>query len=51
MVDMLVNKLYLYKNKLTVFCNVKDSQFDIPLDESSSKGRLVGVTGLEPAAP
>ena len=50
LVDMLVNKLVLYKNKLTVFCNIKDSQFDIPLDESSSNGRLVEAAGVEPAS-
>ena len=51
LIDMLVNKIYLYDNKMTVLCNAQDSRFDINLDEKSSpKERLVEMAGVEPAS-
>ena len=42
LVDMLVNKIYLYDDKMTVLCNTQDGHFDIDLKEVSSlKGQLV----------
>ena len=51
LIDMLVNKIYLYDNKITVLCNAQDSHFDATLSEkSSTKGRLVEMAGIEPAS-
>lgn len=45
LVDMLVNKIYLYDDKMTVLCNTQDGHFDIDLKELSSlKGQLVGLS-------
>lgn len=42
LVDMLVNKIYLYDDKMTVLCNTQDGHFDVDLKEVSSlKGQLV----------
>ena len=49
LVDMLVNKIYLYDDKMTVLCNTQDGHFDIDLKELSSlKGQLVEPRGVEP---
>lgn len=41
LVDMLVNKIYLYDDKMTVLCNTQDGHFDVDLKEVSSlKGQL-----------
>ena len=49
LVDMLVNKIYLYDDKMTVLCNTQDGHFDVDLKEVSSlKGQLVEVGGVEP---
>ena len=51
LVDMLVNKIYLYDDKMTVLCNTQDGHFAIDLKEISSlKGHLVEVAGVEPAS-
>lgn len=43
---MLVNKIYLYDDKMTVLCNTQDGHLDIDLKEMSSlKGQLVGLGG------
>lgn len=36
LIDMLINKIYLYDKKITVLCNTQDSHFDVDLDETSS---------------
>ena len=42
LVEMLVNKIYLYDDKMTVLCNTQDGHFDVDLkDVSSLKGQLV----------
>jgi site-specific DNA recombinase len=49
LIDMLVNKIYLYDGKMTVLCNTQNGHFDVDLDEtSSSNGRLVEARGIEP---
>ena len=49
LVDMLVNKIYLYDDKMTVLCNTQDGHFDVDLKEVSSlKGQLVEAGGVEP---
>lgn len=49
LVDMLVNKIYLYNDKMTILCNTQDGHFDIALKEDSSlKGHLVEPRGVEP---
>lgn len=49
LVDMLVNKIYLYDDKMTVLCNTQDGHFHVDLNESSSlKGHLVEAGGVEP---
>ena len=49
LVDMLVNKIYLYDDKMTVLCNTQDGHFDVDLkDVSSLKGQLVEAGGVEP---
>ena len=41
LVEMLVNKIYLYDDKMTVLCNTQDGHFDVDLKEVSSlKGQL-----------
>ena len=41
---MLVNKIYLYDDKMTVLCNTQDGHFDVDLKEVSSlKGQLCFV--------
>ncbi len=46
---MLVNKIYLYDDKMTVLCNTQDGHFDVDLKEVSSlKGQLVEPRGVEP---
>ena len=48
LVDMLVNKIYLYDDKMTVLCNTQDGHFDIDLKELSSlKGQLVEAGRVE----
>jgi len=48
LVDMLVNKIYLYDDKMTILCNAQDSHFDVDLDEiSSPNGRLVEAGRVE----
>ena len=50
LVDMLVNKIYLYDDKMTVLCNTQDGHFDVDLKEVSSlKGQLVDLKGFEPS--
>ena len=47
LVDMLVNKIYLYDDKMTVLCNTQDGHFDVDLKEVSSlKGQLVEAGGV-----
>ena len=42
LIDMLVNKIYLYDDKMTILCNTQDGHFDVDLKEISSlKGHLV----------
>lgn len=49
LVEMLVNKIYLYDDKMTVLCNTQDGHFDVDLkDVSSLKGQLVEPRGVEP---
>jgi site-specific DNA recombinase len=36
LVDMLVNKIYLYDEKITILCNTQDGNFDVDLDDISS---------------
>lgn len=49
LVDMLVNKIYLYDDKMTVLCNTQDGHFDVDLKEVGSlKGQLVEMGGVEP---
>ena len=49
LVDMLVNKIYLYDDKMTILCNTQDGHFDVDLKEISSlKGHLVEARGVEP---
>ena len=49
LVDMLVNKIYLYDDKMTILCNTQDGHFDVDLKEVSSlKGHLVEARGVEP---
>ena len=49
LVDMLVNKIYLYNDKMTILCNTQDGHFDVDLKELSSlKGHLVEARGVEP---
>ena len=49
LVDMLVNKIYLYDDKMTILCNTQDGHFDVDLKEISSlKGYLVEARGVEP---
>ena len=49
LVDMLVNKIYLYDDKMTILCNTQDGHFDVDLKELSSlKGHLVESRGVEP---
>ena len=31
LVDMLVNKIYLYDDKMTILCNTQDGHFDVDL--------------------
>ena len=46
---VLVNKIYLYDDKMTVLCNTQDGHFDVDLKEVSSlKGQLVEAGGVEP---
>ena len=46
---MLVNKIYLYDDKMTILCNTQDGHFDVDLKEVSSlKGHLVEARGVEP---
>lgn len=50
LVDMLVNKIYLYDDKMTVLCNTQDGHFAIDLKEISSlKGHLARVPDMDPA--
>ena len=49
LVDMLVNKIYLYDDKMTVLCNTQDGHFDVDLKEVSSlKGQLVDTLRPNP---
>ncbi|BDE88917.1 recombinase RecD [Oscillospiraceae bacterium] len=49
LVDMLVNKIYLYDDKMTVLCNTQDGHFDVDLKEVSSlKGQLVDFDPSNP---
>lgn len=44
LVDMLVNKIYLYNDKMAILCNTQDGHFDVDLKEVSSlKGHLFCV--------
>ena len=46
LVEMLINKIYLYDDKMTVLCNTQDGHFDVDLkDVSSLKGQLVDQRG------
>ena len=41
LVYMLINKIYLYDDKMTILCNTQDGHFDVDLKEVSSlKGHL-----------
>ena len=52
LVDMLVNKIYLYDDKMTVLCNTQDGHFDVDLKEVSSlKGQLVEAGGANTNRP
>lgn len=53
LVDMLVNKIYLYNDKMAILCNTQDGHFDVDLKELSSlKGHLSFIdkkdAGLQP---
>ena len=50
LVDTFINKVYLFEDKLCIFCNAKDSKIEIPLHDTkcSYKGRMVDHQGLEP---
>ena len=50
LIDTFINKVYLFQDKLCIFCNAKDSKIEIPLHdtECSYKGRMVDTKGLEP---
>jgi len=46
---MLVNKIYLYDDKVTVLCNTQDGHFDVDRREVSSlKGQLEEARELFP---
>lgn len=46
LVEMLVNKIHLYDDKMTVLCNTQDGHFDVDLkDVSSLKGQLEDTYG------
>ena len=48
LVEMLVNKIYLYDDKMTVLCNTQDGHFDVDLkDVSSLKGQLEGTVKID----
>ena len=44
LVEMLVNKIYLHDDKMTVLCNTQDGHFDVDL-KSSLKGQLEDTYG------
>lgn len=45
---MLVNKIHLYDDKMTVLCNTRDGHFDVDLEEMSSlKGQLERTNTFE----
>lgn len=49
LVDMPVNKIHLYDDKMTVLCDTQDGHFDVALkDVSSLKGQLVEARHLNP---
>ena len=50
LIDAFINKVYLFQDKLCIFCNAKDSKIEIPLHDTlcSYKGRLVEARGIEP---
>ena len=52
LVDTFVGKIYLFDDKLVVFCNAGEhSKIECPIGEiGSPMGQMVEATGLEPAA-
>ena len=54
LVDIFINRIYLYDDLLQIYCNAYEGQINIPLDEpvkGSSKGRVVTHRGFEPLLP
>lgn len=51
-VDVFINKIFLWEDKMDITYNVCDVHSEITLDflQSSSKGRLVEATGVEPVS-
>ena len=52
LVDTFVSKIYLFDDKLVIFCNAGEhSKIECPIGETGSPmGQMVEATGLEPAA-
>ncbi len=53
LVDIFINRIYLYDDLLQIYCNAYEGQINIPLDEpveGSSKGRVVEPVGIEPTS-
>ena len=53
LVDTFVSKIYLFDDNLIIVCNAgEQTKIEIPLGElsGSPKGKVVEVTGFEPAA-
>ena len=49
LVDLLVNSIYLYDDKMTILYNTQDGQSTFPLEQKcSSNGQLVEARGVEP---
>ncbi len=50
LIDTFINKIYLFADKLCIFCNAQDSKIQVPLNklEGSYLGHLAGHRGLEP---
>lgn len=47
----MVNKIYLYDDKMTVLYNTQDSHSDVTIDDlSSSRVVLVEMEGVEPSS-
>lgn len=53
LIDTFINKVYLFQDKLCIFCNAKDSKIEIPLHDTkcSYKGRMVEQHYLKMNSP